>query len=126
MPDSTPPRMTTVSAAALDHAVAMLCCRFGEPELEADRRGRIRALVHSSRALALALETFVRNALPHARGEHACADMRHEARTMAQAFADFTFSVDAAATTYRECRGVPSPDAVPRTDRVASTGNLTP
>ncbi len=95
-------------------AVSMLTCRFGAPEAEADRRGRVRALLQSSRALALALDRFARNAAPHSRGEHSSADLHAEADAMAQALADWTVAVTSSAATYLACRGAnPSAASVP-------------
>ena len=85
-------------------AVGLLSCRFGAPEAEADRRGRIRALLQSSRSLAIALEHFARRAAPHSRGEHSTSDMHAEADAMAQALADWSFAVRSSATTLLACR----------------------
>lgn len=77
---------------AVRAAVGMLSCRFGTSEAEADRRGHVRALVQSSRALATVLEHFARKAAPHKRGEHSTPDMRADADAMAQALADWSFA----------------------------------
>lgn len=115
MSDSLSLAITPVAADSVDTALAMLCARYGRPEDEADRRGRIRALVHSSRAFALALDAFVQSAVPHARGEHSAADMKCEARALTQALADWTFSVDAAACTHRSGEAAPAADNAWRT-----------
>jgi hypothetical protein len=81
-------------------AVGMLTCRLGTPEAEADRRGRVRALVQSSRALAMALDHFARKATPHTRGEHATSDMHADADAMAQALADWSFAMSSSAATF--------------------------
>jgi hypothetical protein len=98
----------------------VLSCRFGTPEAEADRRGRVRALLQSSRALALVLDRFARNAAPHTRGEHCTADMHADADAMAQALADWSIAVTSAAATFEECREASSAAASVREDAVHS------
>lgn len=119
MSDSLLPAITPVAAESVDTALAMLCARYGRPEDEADRRGRIRALVHSSRTFAQALDAFVQSALPHARGEHCAGDMKREAGALTQALADWTFSVDAAASTHRSVKGAPAASSAWRTEPYA-------
>ncbi len=101
MPRPSVPAITPFAADSVDAALATLCCRFGHAEQEADRRGRIRALVRSSRALAQALDAFVRNAAPHAQGIHCAGDMQRDAEALTQALADWTFSVEASADVHR-------------------------
>jgi len=91
-----------VSAASIANALATLCCRFGAPEEEATRRGRVRALLHSSRAFAEALDRFTRHAAPHARGEHCTSDMQPDTDALVQALSDWSMSVNSSAAVYRE------------------------
>ncbi len=93
-----------VTRQALDLAAAAYCCRFGEPELEARRRGCVRAMQRSSSAFALVLEQFTARAAPHLRGEHPTVDMRVEVDAIARAFADWSFAVNAAADAGRDDR----------------------
>jgi len=103
MEDGPTPR-PTITPETVRTAVGLLSCRFGMPEAEADRRGRVRALLRSSRAFALALDQFAKKAAPHARGEHSTADMHPEADAMAQALADWMIAITSSAETYHACR----------------------
>ena len=105
-----------VSRAALEAAAAISCCRFGNAEGEARRRGRVTALARYSQELAQALQDFARSAGQHARGAHATADMRPEADTLASVFEAWSFTVNAAAALQPECLDDALPghqDAVP-------------
>ena len=94
-----------VSAASIANALATLCCRFGAPEEEATRRGRVRALLHSSRAFAQALDQFTRHAAPRVRGEHCTSNMQPDTDALVQALSDWSMSVNASAEVYRESDG---------------------
>src|SRR3954451_2653920 len=86
----------------LTAAAAAFLCRFGEPELEARRRGRLRAVLRSSRELAGVLEQFAREAGQHAAGTHATADLDRVAAALANALATWSDAVGSTATLYRE------------------------
>ncbi|MDB4885574.1 MAG: hypothetical protein JWN79_1012 [Gemmatimonadetes bacterium] len=107
----------TITPDLVRTAVGMLSCRFGTPDAEADRRGRVRALLQSSRAFALALERFARTAAPRTRGEFSTADMHAEADAMAQTLADWTVAIVSSAETYHACHG---PDVPPASLRAAA------
>lgn len=84
-------------------AAALLSCRFGRANDEAERRGRVRALLRSSRSLAQALELFVTRALPMTRGDQSTVDLNAEADAIAQALTDWSVALTTSADTYRAC-----------------------
>lgn len=91
---------TAITPEMVRTAVGLLISRFGAREAEADRRGRARALLQSSRALAMALDQFAQRASPHMRGEHSSSDLHAEADAMVQALADWTCAVTTSAETH--------------------------
>jgi hypothetical protein len=92
-----------VTREALVAAADVCCCRFGNAEGEARRRGRATALVRSARELAAALERYAAATAAHGRGIHNTPDMAMEANEVADAFAAWSFSVAAAARLRSEC-----------------------
>ncbi|MDQ2664589.1 MAG: hypothetical protein M3Z05_01125 [Gemmatimonadota bacterium] len=97
MTEPLAPTPQSVTPRILEQAAAAYCCRFGEPEREARRRGCIHAMQRSSRRFATALEQFTARGAPHVRGEHSSADMRGEVDALLRALADWTSDVNAAA-----------------------------
>jgi hypothetical protein len=87
----------------LASAAALMLKRCGQPELEADRRGAVRAMVHGARSLSHALERFAACAAHHAHGMHCSADMNNEVNALNEALADWTFAVRHAAEVQRSC-----------------------
>jgi hypothetical protein len=100
-----------VTHATLEAAAATFLCQFGQPELEAHRRGRLRAVLRSSATLSAALDEFTRRATPHMRGEHSTQHMHEEVDALAHALDDWNGAMTAAAEAYRECRGELAPRA---------------
>jgi hypothetical protein len=96
------PAQTDIEAAA-----AALFCRFGDPTSEAHRRGRLKVMLDSSRALAKALEGFTSNAAGHFRGIHCTPDMKADVQRLSHALAEWTSYVNATADMYRECSATP-------------------
>ncbi len=100
------------TAATLDltSASAIAMKRCGDAELEADRRGAVRALVHGARSLGHALDRFASSATSHAAGVHCSPHMDTEVTAVSESLADWIYAVGQAARVEQRCsRSSPQP-----------------
>ena len=106
-----------VEKADLEAVATAFCQRAGEPRAEAHRRATLHDVLDASRALAGALEEFVRAGSVHYRGVHCTPHMQAEVQQLAQRLSAWSDAILSAGTAQREWQlGGAAPAERPRDD----------
>jgi hypothetical protein len=101
--EDMPPSVGPLDIASASRAFLF---RSGQVEIELRRQLLLRDTLHSSLALAHALEEFVKCARAHYHGVHCTADLDTHVEAITRTLSDWSESMSATATLYHECREV--------------------
>ena len=101
-PSSTASDSVLVEMSDLEAVATAFCHRAGEPTAEAHRRATLHEVLDASRALACALEEFIRSGSVHYRGVHCTADMQAEMARLAQRLSAWSEAMLSAGVAQRE------------------------
>jgi hypothetical protein len=96
----TPDLAHSLDIAAAAHA---FLCRSGHAETEVRRRLLLRDTLRSSRALAHALEEFVKRAGAHYHGVHCTSHLDADVEALTRTLAAWSESMRETAMVYHEC-----------------------
>lgn len=91
-----------VEMADLEAVAIAFCQRAGEPTAEAHRRATLHDVLDASRALACALDDFVRSGSLHYRGVHCTAGMQAEMALLVQRLSTWSEAMLSAGLAQRE------------------------